>query len=108
MGMNEKQKLKRNFRQSKTWKLKKVSEKKRAGGKDEITLKPLRKKWQLHHNCLDENQYTDMSKSFLCCNNLTHKFVHWLFTYYVKDRSIIDRIKKEMELMVKENETRTR
>ena len=30
---------------------------------------------------------------------LTHKFIHWLYVYYVKDPAIIDRIKAEMERM---------
>jgi len=77
---------------------------KRAEGKDEITLKPLRKGWQLHHNCLDENQYENMDNSFLCCNRKTHDFVHWLFIYYKNDVTIIDRIKKEMEEMKGANE----
>ena len=102
--MTESQKRKRKFRISKNWKLKKLSEMKRAEGKDEITLKPLRKGWQLHHNCLDENQYENMDNSFLCCNRKTHDFVHWLFIYYINDVTIIDRIKKEMEEMKGANE----
>lgn len=102
--MTDLQKRKRNFRASKKWKLKKVSEKKRAESKDEITLKPLRKGWQLHHNNLDESKYEDMKQPFLCCNSLTHKFIHWLYVYYTKDPAILDRIRDEMELMKKINE----
>jgi len=102
--MTESQKRKRKLRTSKNWKFKKLSEMKRAEGKDEITLKPLRKGWQLHHNCLDENQYENMDNSFLCCNRKTHDFVHWLFIYYKNDVTIIDRIKKEMEEMKGANE----
>lgn len=101
--MTESQKKKRKFRASKKWKLKKLSERKRAEGKDEITLKPLRKGWQLHHNCLDENQYENMNNSFLCCNRKTHDFVHWLYVYYKTDKGILERIKKEMEIMESEN-----
>ena len=102
--MTDLQKRKRNFRASKKWKLKKVSEKKRAENKDEITQKPLRKRWQLHHNNLDKSKYEDMRQSFLCCNNWTHKFIHWLYVYYTKDPAILDRIRDEMELMKKLNE----
>ena len=42
---------------------------------------------------LDEN-------NFICCNNLTHKVIHWLYTYYKKDPAIIDRLKAEMEKTV--------
>lgn len=102
--MNEVQKKKRKLRASKRWKLKKLSERKRAGNQDEITLKPLRKGWQLHHQNLDDEKYCDLSQPFLCCNNLTHKFIHWLFVYYVKDPQILDRIKYEMEVMRALNE----
>ena len=36
---------------------------------------------------------------FLPCNNLTHKVIHWLWTYYKNDEEIIDRLKAEMEKM---------
>lgn len=101
--MNDIQKLKRNFRQTKAWKEKKAAEKKRAGNKDEITGKPLRKGWQMHHQDLNKENYTDLSKPFLCCNNLTHKFIHWLWTYYRTDVTIIDRLKAEMEVMAQIN-----
>mgnify|MGYP001772330782 CR=1 FL=1 len=102
--MSETQKKKKKIKKKKTKKKKKKKEKARAKNLDEITLKPLRKGWQLHHNCLDEKEYENMSKSFLCCNNLTHKFIHWLYTYYKTDKQILCRIKKEMKQMEKENE----
>lgn len=74
--------------------------KKLSGGKDLITLKPLRKGFQIHHMNLDEKQYQNLREDwFLPCNNLTHKVIHWLFTYYQKDEGIIDRLKAEMEKM---------
>lgn len=101
--MTDAQKKKRNFRGSKAWKQKKNAERKRAGNVDEITLKPLRKGWQLHHECLDENQYQNLKKGFICCNNLTHKMIHWLWTYWQKDKDIIERLKSEMLRMEEEN-----
>ena len=101
--MTEVQKKKKKFRSSKKWKLKKLSEKKRAENKDEITLKPLRKGWQLHHMNLDEKNYEDLTRHFLCVNNLTHKMIHWLYTYYKSDKLIIERLKKTMEIMEREN-----
>lgn len=97
--MTDTQKMKRNFRGRKAWKLKKLHEKKRAEGKDEITLKPLRKGWQLHHEDLREEDYTVLNGNFICLNNLTHKVVHWLWTYWKTDKGIIDRLKREMEKM---------
>lgn len=97
--MTDTQKMKRNFRGRKVWKLKKLREKKRAGGKDEITLKPLRKGWQLHHEDLREENYTLMNDNFVCLNNKTHDFIHWLWTYWKDDREIIGRIERELKRM---------
>lgn len=97
--MTENQKKKSKFRASKEWKLKKLYEKKRAGGKDEITLKPLYKGWTLHHEDLNPDNYEKMNSNFLCCNKKTHEVVHWLFTYYKTDVTILDRLKAELDKM---------
>ena len=101
--MNEAQKSKRNFRNSKTWKDFKKKMKAECNGIDKITNHKLRKGWQLHHQCLEEKEYQNLKRGFLCCNNLTHKVIHWLWTYYQKDPAIIDRLRKEMEIMRLEN-----
>ena len=86
--MTEAQKKKRKFRTRKNWKLKKLSEKKRAENKDEITLKPLRKGWQLHHMSLDETQYekgdTD-SQNDLWLKKLARKILKEMATEQEKD-----------------------
>ena len=102
--MNEIQKLKRKFRQSKEWKSFRGLMKKKAGNIDAITLKPLRKGFQVHHQNLDETKYNELiPEHFICVNNLTHKFIHWLYVYYVKDPAIIDRLKAEMQKMAEIN-----
>lgn len=102
--MNEVQKKKRNIRKSKAWDAKRKSERKRAGNKDEITLKPLRKGWALHHEDLDAENYGNLEgDDFLCVNNLTHRCIHWLYTYYKDDESILDRLECELERMKKLN-----
>lgn len=102
--MNEVQKLKRKFRQSKEWKSFRNFMKKKSDNKDAITLKPLRKGFQVHHQDMDETKYNVLNPdNFICVNNLTHKFIHWLYVYYIKDPAIIDRIKAEMELMAEIN-----
>lgn len=58
--MNDKQKSKRKFRQSKEWRNFRAFMKKAAGGKDLVTLKPLRKGYQIHHMNLDEKQYENL------------------------------------------------
>ena len=72
----------------------------KCGKVDAITLSKLRKGANLHHRNLNEKEYENLREDwFLPCNNLTHKVIHWLWTYYQKDEGIIDRLKKEMELM---------
>ena len=102
--MNDKQKSKRNFRQSKTWKDFKKKMWEACGKVDGITLSKLRKGANLHHRNLNEKEYENLREDwFLPCKNLTHKVIHWLWTYYRKDPAIIDRLKAEMELMRKIN-----
>ena len=100
LKMNEAQRKKRIFRQSKEWKNFRQEMKKKCGGLDYITGHKLRKGFQVHHRNLDETKYTELEgDNFICINNLTHKVVHWLWTYYQKDPAILDRIKVELEKM---------
>jgi hypothetical protein len=98
--MNETQKAKKKFRQSKEWRAFKQSMKDKCGKIDGITQKKLYKTWNLHHRNLDESQYTNLREDwFFPCNNMTHKFLHWLWNYYKDDPEVIDRIKAEMQKM---------
>lgn len=102
--MNEAQKSKRNFRASKKWLNFKKTMWKKCNKLDGITLKPLRKRASLHHRNLDEKEYQNLKEEwFLPCNSLTHRFLHWIYKYYEKDPQIIDRIKKELEIMAEIN-----
>ena len=101
--MTDEQKKKRNFRQSKKWKEFKKLKKKECGGIDKITQKPLRKFWQLHHEDLEVENYQVLNDNFICLNNQTHEFIHWLWRYYKADENIIDRLKAEMQKMKKIN-----
>ena len=98
--MNETQKTKKKFRTSREWKEFRKLMNAKYKGTDAITLHKLRKGANLHHRNLDESQYANLREDwFLPCNNLTHKFIHWLWTYYQKDPAIIERLKAEMEIM---------
>lgn len=98
--MTENQKLKRKTRSSKEWKAKRLAEKRRAKNKDEITLKPLRKGWALHHEDLVAENYNNLDEdNFICVNNLTHRCIHFLYTYYKDDESILDRLEGELSKM---------
>ena len=97
--MNEIQKAKKKFRQSKEFKNHKKNKFIECGGIDKITKHKLRKGWNFHHEDLREENYTILNDNFLCCNNLTHKMIQWLWTYYQTDESIIERLAEEMKRM---------
>ena len=102
---NQKQKsIKAEFLKSLKWKRWRYTMLDYYNNKDCITNKPLRNRWNLHHLDLREENYTVLNDNFLCCNNLTHKFLHWCYGYYIKDPAIIDRIKNELERMKEINQ----
>jgi hypothetical protein len=103
--MNESQKAKRKFRTSKQWKTFRNFMKKLSGNKDLITNKPLRKGFSVHHLDLREENYNILfPDNFVCLNNLTHKTVHFLYTYYKNDPAVLDRLREVLERMVVINE----
>lgn len=69
--------------------------------RDELTNKPLRKGWQLHHLDLNETHYTDLTDKahFSCLNQLSHKMVHFAYRYYCKDKQFVDRLVNILEKM---------
>ena len=101
--MNDIQRMKRNFRNTKAFKEYKNKKAIECGNVDKITKKPLRKNFSFHHEDLLEENYTVLNDNFLCCNNLTHKMIHWLWTYYKTDPQIIDRLRAEMDKMAEIN-----
>lgn len=101
--MTDEQKKKRNFRQSKKWKEFKKKKKAECGGVDYITQYPLRKGFQLHHLNLRAEDYEDLDQDFLCCNRMTHEFIHWIWRYYKNDKGIICRLENILDRMFKIN-----
>ena len=101
--MNDIQRMKRNFRNTKAFKEYKKKKAIECGKVDKITQKPLRKNFSFHHEDLREENYTVLNDNFLCCNNLTHKMIHWLWTYYKTDPQIVERLRAEMEKMAEIN-----
>lgn len=97
---------KSKFRSTSTWKnFRQLLRKERRV--DEITLQPLRAGFQVHHMILhgrgsDEESYQDLSdkKNFRCYQAMTHRVIHWLFNFYKKDPTILDRIKSDLEIMM--------
>lgn len=104
--MNETQKKKAKFRTSKLWKSFKHAISVKQKGLDFITRAKLKKYSALHHIDLNPTNYTDLSNenNFVYLNNECHKLVHYLYTYYRKDKEVIDRLKSVLDLMVEVNE----
>lgn len=98
------QNLKQKFRESNEWKEFRLKMAKVFNGKDFLTGSKLAKGFNLHHmrTQLDENQYCDISNQdeFLPLNSYSHKFIHYLFTYYKKDKTVIDRLVQVLEKML--------
>ena len=99
MNYNE---MKKQFRQTKEWKEFRAKMKERKV--DALTLSKLRKGWALHHLDLDALHYKDLSEhKFECLNNKSHDLVHFMYNYYKKDRSVLERLKNILDKMVEFN-----
>jgi len=88
--MNGKEKQK--FRNSKTWKeFKKKIDKLQPV--DQLTRKKLSKRHQLHHLDLNPDNYEKLlQENFLNLNPESHKIIHWVYSRYIKDPAIIERM----------------
>lgn len=97
--MNKLQKSKRNFRNSKAWRTFRHEMNIKQHGIDPITGAKLKGKWALHHRHVsaNEEEYCDISKpeEYVACLAMTHKMLHFLYTYWKKDPLILDRIEEE-------------
>ena len=84
--MSKTQNWKSKFRASSIWKnfRKKIMNKQK--GIDPITKAKLYAGFNVHHLCLDENKYKDLTneEDFVALNKKTHDFLHWAYTYYKK------------------------
>ena len=101
--MNKAQKSKRNFRNSKAWKEFRHEMNVLQHGIDPITGAKLAKGSNLHHRHITagEDDYKNISNEddFVMLNSMTHKMLHWTFTYYKKfGREFLDRIEEELKL----------
>lgn len=103
--MNEAQKKKTKFRASKKWKLFAHQLSILQNGLDAITKTKLRKYSAVHHKDLRADNYEDLSdiSHFAYLNHETHKVVHYLYTYYKKDKDVIERLEQLLEEMYKIN-----
>jgi hypothetical protein len=97
--MSKLQKSKRNFRNSKAWKEFRHKMNVLQHGIDPITGAKLAKGCNLHHRHISagEDDYKDMSNEddFVMLGSMCHKMLHFLYIYWKKDPSIMDRIEEE-------------
>lgn len=92
--------VKAKFRQTKEWKefRKRIFDK--QDGKDIITGKKLYKGYNVHHCDMSETNYNKLiEENFVALNKQTHEALHFLFRYYQKDQTILDRLKTVMDRM---------
>ena len=92
--------VKAKFRQTKAWKefRKRMFEK--QGGKDTITGKKLCRGFNCHHLDMSAENYDQLTEeNFIALNKQTHEALHFLFRYYQKDKTILDRFKEVLDKM---------
>ena len=95
------QKAKRSYRNSKEWKSFRHKMNVKQKGIDPITGGKLAKGANLHHRHVtaDEEEYQNITneEDFVMLNLMTHKVLHWVYTYYKKyGREFLDRIEEEL------------
>ena len=105
-SLGKNQYIKKKVRSGKEWKQLRIDISEEYDNTDPITLKPLRKGFNVHH--LDESvenygSLEDHSK-FRPLNKSTHEILHAIYTYYRKDPKVLDRLKELLDLMVQYNE----
>ena len=103
MDANERAK----FRQTKKWKdfRKDLISKQKI---DPLTLSKLTKQCNIHHYCLDSEQYDNIDdKRCVALNMKTHDTLHFIYNIYKKDKDVIKRLTKLLKTMEKYNKQET-
>ena len=94
---------KEKFRKSKEWKEFRVHMAKLFNHRDYITGRRLVKGFNVHHlkTEQDSETYCDIShdEEFIPLNSYCHKMLHYLFTHYRKDNTVIDRLVEILDRM---------
>ena len=91
---------KAKFRQSKEWKefRKRIFDK--HDGKDLVTGKKLYKGYNVHHCDMSAENYNKLiEENFVALHKQTHEALHFLFRYYQKDPTVLDRLKTILDRM---------
>ena len=91
---------KAKFRATKAWKefRKRIFDK--QDGKDIITGKKLYRGYNVHHLDMSAENYDQLiEENFIAVNKQTHETLHFLFRYYQKDTTVLDRLKTVLDIM---------
>lgn len=92
--------IKAKFRQTKEWKEFRKRIFGKQDGKDIITGKKLYKGYSLHHLDMSVENYDQLiEENFIAVNKQTHEALHFLFRYYQKDQTVLDRLKTVLDKM---------
>lgn len=92
--------VKAKFRATKVWNefRKRIFDK--QDGKDIITGKKLYRGYNVHHLDMSAENYDQLTEeNFIAVNKQTHETLHFLFRYYQKDPTVLDRLKTFLEKM---------
>lgn len=104
--MNETQRKKRNFRNSKKWKEFRHRINLKQKGRCYISGAKLNKLSNLHHMNLNPDCYEDVTDedNFVFLNHSMHEVVHALWRYYKDDETILERLEEVLCKMKQLNE----
>ena len=92
--------VKAKFRRSKKWREFRIKIAEKQDKKDIITGKPLRKCYNCHHLDMSAENYDQLTEeNFIAVNKQTHEALHFLFRYYQKDTTVLDRLKTVLDRM---------
>lgn len=106
MSVSENEKVRRRLRQSKAWKTLRHQINVSQHSVDPITKKKLiARSCTLHHLDQRFENYTkiDNMDNFVLLNRRTHEMLHFIYTYYIKDKTVIDRLVYYLEKMIEKS-----
>lgn len=100
------QKDKSKIRHSNNWKILKEELELRYRHSDILTNDKLKEDFSCHHLDLNPNNYSNFADitHFVPLNKSSHEFLHFIYRYYAKDPSILNRLKDLLDKMILLNE----
>lgn len=94
---------KEKFRKSPEWKEFRIHMAEVFKHRDYITGRKLTKGYNVHHLKVNQEPetYCDLSNesNFIPLNSYSHKLLHYVYTYYKKDKTILNRLQEILDKM---------